>query len=357
MPFFSVIVPCCDVETYIPETLASLNAQTFRDFETILVVEDSRDRTLELCRKAEAENPQIRVFTQPRSGSPAAPRNTGLDHAEGEYIVFLDGDDLLAPDALQTLAGAIQNANLPDMVQIAYQPFRIAPDGKREFLKYFFNYLPEDHGKIFTGPEATCRVAALQTYPYPVVPMSICRRDFLENNSLTQCPGLLHEDEEWTPRALFLAKSVLVLDRAMYLYRIRPGSIMSHYRTLPDPAPYGTVLRMLIKFAFSQKDVAESVSFAWQKIWLSTFFSNVFFPKKEKVLPLSIQMNAVRALFAEDGTTLFRDFLKHATLPKRIAGRLILLCRFCSRSFMLLPAVWYFRFVYYPLALRRKKHS
>ena len=53
MPFFSVIVPCCDVETYIPETLASLNAQTFRDFETILVVEDSRDRTLELCRKAE----------------------------------------------------------------------------------------------------------------------------------------------------------------------------------------------------------------------------------------------------------------------------------------------------------------
>ena len=68
-------------------------------------------------------------------------------------------------------------------------------------------------------------------------------------------------------------------------------------------------------------------------------------------------MNAVRALFAEDGTTLFREFLKHATLPKRIAGRLILLCRFCSRSFMLLPAVWYFRFVYYPLALRRKKHS
>lgn len=356
MPFFSVIVPCCDVEAYIPETLASLDAQTSRDFETILVVEDSRDRTLELCRKAEAENPLIRVFTQPRSGSPAAPRNTGLTRAEGEYIVFLDGDDQLEHDALQTLAAAIQNANLPDMVQIASQEFRES-DGARLEGKRFFNYSPDDHGKIFTGQEATCRTADLNTYPYPIVQISVCRRDFLENNSLTQCPGLLHEDEEWTPRALFLAKSVLVLDRAMYLYRIRPGSIMSHYRTLPDPTPYGTVLRMLIKFALEQKNVPENVWFAWQKVWLSAFFSNVFFPKKEKALPLSIQMNAVRALFAEDGTALFREFLKHATLPKRIAGRLILLCRFCGRSFMLLPAVWYFRFVYYPLALRKGKHS
>ena len=357
MPFFSVIVPCCDVEAYIPETLASLDAQTFRDFETILVVEDSRDRTLELCRKAEAGNPRIRVFTQPRSGSPAAPRNTGLTHAEGEYIVFLDGDDQLEHDALQTLASAIQNANLPDMVQIACQTFSIAPDGKRELLKYFFNYLPEDHGKIFTGQEATCRVSALQTYPYPVVAISVCRRDFLESNSLTQCPGLLHEDDEWTPRALFLAKSVLVLDRAMYLYWIRPDSIMSRYKTFPDPTPYGTVLRRLIKFALEQKNAPGNVWFAWQKVWLSAFFSNVFFPKDGKRPPLSMQMNAVRALFAEDGAALFREFLKHATLPKRIAGRLILLCRFCGRTFMLLPAVWYFRFVYYPLALRKGKHS
>ena len=55
MPFFSVIVPCCDVEAFLPETLASLDAQSFRDFEIILVVEDSRDRTLGLCRKAQAE--------------------------------------------------------------------------------------------------------------------------------------------------------------------------------------------------------------------------------------------------------------------------------------------------------------
>ena len=253
MPFFSVIVPCCDVETYIPETLASLNAQTFRDFETILVVEDSRDRTLELCRKAQAENPRIKVFTQPRSGSPAAPRNTGLAHAEGRYTVFLDGDDLLEHDALQILAAAIQDAGSPDAVQIACQEFLTGPDGTRTMRKRFFNYLPEDHGKIFSGPEATCRVAALHAYPFPITQISICRKEFLSGHRLTQCPGLLHEDEEWTPRILFLAKSVLALDRALYLYRIRPDSIMGCYTALPDPTPYGTVLRLLLKFAMSQK--------------------------------------------------------------------------------------------------------
>ena len=141
MPFFSVIVPCCDVEAFLPETLASLDAQSFRDFEIILVVEDSRDRTLGLCRKAQAENPRIKVFTQPRSGSPAAPRNTGLAHAEGRYTVFLDGDDLLEHDALQILAAAIQDAGSPDAVQIACQEFLTGPDGTRTMRKRFFNYL------------------------------------------------------------------------------------------------------------------------------------------------------------------------------------------------------------------------
>lgn len=355
MPFFSVIVPCCDVEAFLPETLASLDAQSFRDFEIILVVEDSRDRTLGLCRKAQAENPRIKVFTQPRSGSPAAPRNTGLAHAEGRYTVFLDGDDLLEHDALQILAAAIQDAGSPDAVQIACQEFLTGPDGTRTMRKRFFNYLPEDHGKIFSGPEATCRVAALHAYPFPITQISICRREFLSGHHLSQCPGLLHEDEEWTPRILFLAKSVLALDRALYLYRIRPDSIMGRYSTLPDPVPYGTVLRLLLKFAMSQKNVPENVWFAWQKVWLSTFFSAVFFPKNGRQLPAALRHSAVRALLEDDGAANLRGFLVRATLPKRIAVRLILLCRLCRRSFMLLPAGWYFRFIYYPLAMRRKE--
>lgn len=355
MPFFSVIVPCCDVGAYIPDMLASLKMQLFRDFEILLVVEDSRDCTLELCRRAEAENPQIRVFTQSRSGSPAAPRNTGLAHAEGKYIVWLDGDDLLESNALQILASAVQNAGSPDVVQIAYQSFRSDPDGKRVLLERHFNYLPEDHGKIFTGPEAVSRTASLQAYPFPVVPMSVCRRSFLEENGLTQCPGLLHEDEEWSPRVLYLAKSVLVLDRATYLYRIRTGSIMSRYQTVPDPAPYGTVLRLLLKFAMSQKNVPENVWFAWQKVWLSAFFNSVFFPKNGKQLPAALRFGAVRALLENGGAADLRAFLVHATLPKRIAGQLILLCGLCRRHFMILPAGWYFRFIYYPLVRRRGK--
>lgn len=72
-------------------------------------------------------------------------------------------------------------------------------------------------------------------------------------------------------------------------------------------------------------------------------------------LPAALRHSAVHALLADDGAANLRGFLVRTTLPKRIAVRLILLCRLCRRSFMLLPANWYFRFIYYPLAMRRKE--
>ncbi len=102
-PFFSIIVPCCDVEPYVRECLRSVLEQPFQDLELIAVVEASKDGTEEAVREIATKNPRITVFAQPRSGSPATPRNTALDHARGEYVIFLDGDDTLVKDSLQTL--------------------------------------------------------------------------------------------------------------------------------------------------------------------------------------------------------------------------------------------------------------
>ena len=102
-PFFSIIVPCCDVEPYVRECLGSVQKQPFADWELLAVVETSKDRTETAVREIAAGDPRVKVFAQPRSGSPAAPRNTALDHARGEYVIFLDGDDTLAEGSLQTL--------------------------------------------------------------------------------------------------------------------------------------------------------------------------------------------------------------------------------------------------------------
>ena len=83
-PFYSIIVPCCDVEPYVRECLGSVQKQPFADWELLAVVETSKDGTERAVREIAAGDPRITVFAQPRSGSPAAPRNTALDHARGE---------------------------------------------------------------------------------------------------------------------------------------------------------------------------------------------------------------------------------------------------------------------------------
>ena len=89
-PFFSIIVPCCDVEPYVRECLDSVLKQGFQDWECLIGVETSKDGTEAVVREYAAKDPRFKVFTGPRSGSCSAARNIGIDTASGEYLVFLD---------------------------------------------------------------------------------------------------------------------------------------------------------------------------------------------------------------------------------------------------------------------------
>ena len=85
-PFFSIVIPCCDVAKYVGECLDSVKSQPFADWECLVGVEESRDNTEEIVRGYAAEDPRIKVFTGPRSGSCSASRNAALDMASGEYV-------------------------------------------------------------------------------------------------------------------------------------------------------------------------------------------------------------------------------------------------------------------------------
>ncbi|MFJ4919819.1 glycosyltransferase family 2 protein [Streptomyces sp. NPDC088725] len=93
----SVVVPFYNVQTYAPETLRSLRANTRDDFEFLLVDDCSSDGTLEILERAERELPGAVVLRHERNGGLATARNTGLDSARGEFVTFLDGDDWVAP--------------------------------------------------------------------------------------------------------------------------------------------------------------------------------------------------------------------------------------------------------------------
>ncbi len=104
MPAISVIVPAYNVERTILETIASLQWQTFSDFEIIVINDGSTDRTLE--RLSTIRDARLNVFSYENAGVSIA-RNRGLQHATGEFITFIDADDLWAPDKLECQSAAL----------------------------------------------------------------------------------------------------------------------------------------------------------------------------------------------------------------------------------------------------------
>lgn len=116
----SVILPCYNAERHLNACFESLFAQSMRDFEVIFIDDGSLDGSLAIARRCAGRDDRIRVFAQENQGVSAA-RNLGLSHARGEWITFVDGDDILPPDALETLlSGAAEDV---DMVVCPHETF------------------------------------------------------------------------------------------------------------------------------------------------------------------------------------------------------------------------------------------
>ena len=104
----SIIIPVYNREQYIEECIRSIQAQTYKNYEIILIDDGSSDSTLAICRTLAQEEPAIRLFESGHAGVSAA-RNIGLDAARGNYVFFLDSDDIIHPRLLEVLvAGLIE---------------------------------------------------------------------------------------------------------------------------------------------------------------------------------------------------------------------------------------------------------
>lgn len=105
MPKISVVIPAYNAELTIKETIQSVQQQTFSDFELIVINDGSTDRTLEILQSI--KEPRLRIFSYENGGLPVA-RNRGISNATGEFIAFLDADDLWTPDKLELQLAALQ---------------------------------------------------------------------------------------------------------------------------------------------------------------------------------------------------------------------------------------------------------
>lgn len=218
---FSIIVPIYNVEKYLEYCIESLIIQSYKDFEIILINDGSQDKSLEICENYKSKDNRIIVIDQTNKGVSAA-RNAGITIARGEYILFIDGDDSLRPNALEIIDRAIDgdalvifkyaitdenNKVINDKVDILCNSINSIDDLKKDYLCF-------DHpasawikcvsNKFFNGEIASIR--------------------FNEETGFG-------EDQIYTCDVYSVSKKVAIVDKALYAYRQRVGSAMNSYKS------------------------------------------------------------------------------------------------------------------------------
>lgn len=318
-PFFSIIMSCCNVEPYIREAMDSVFRQSFTDWECICGIEDSKDSTETILREIAASEPRIRLFNHPRSGSCSATRNIGLDMAQGEYVIFLDGDDTIAEESLVRIAEKIKarpDADLYPCVIVAYKE----GTDDREIRE---NYPPEISPEEMTGPESIAFFEKNEINPCPMLQLTVFRRLFLVEHDLKCIYGLRRQDSEFSPRALYLARRVVPLHEPFYLYRMNPNSVSFSARGAGYfHKDWAIILHSLLSFyakVSRGSDFDRRVEIFWQKQWCSLIFYFWFAPKHIRDIPRSERMETLNLLFSE-GFGDFDALLKSASFSKKVAG-------------------------------------
>jgi glycosyltransferase involved in cell wall biosynthesis len=352
-PYFTIVSPCCDVERYLAEMLASIDDQPFADWECVLSYEDSTDGTLALCEAAAQRDPRYRVVRGPRSGSPSTPRNRGLDVARGKYVIWLDGDDFLAEGVLAKLADALRAHGEPEVLQGGTTEFLEDDGGLRTFSARHFNYAHADDGTVKTGLDVLRHFADMPRFAMPMASLTVARRDFLLAHDLRFVPGLRYEDNEWTPRVVTFAERILVVDLDVYFYRRRAGSITTAEGLLGAFRNKALMFHHIFRF-FGSHDLPEPFCRVWARTYVSFFFDQLFLNQAtdaKQGIPAMEWTRCLRTVMRDGGRAGVRKMMRYAGLPKKVVAPFVLACG--VNPILDFPARFYVRRLYHPLVTWR----
>ncbi|RKJ40538.1 glycosyltransferase family 2 protein [Acutalibacter sp. 1XD8-33] len=215
MPKITVAIPVYNVKSYLEKCVRSVLDQTERDFELLLIDDGSTDGSGELCDHLARQDTRIRVIHQENRGLGGA-RNTGIEAALGEWILFPDSDDWLEPETLERALRAGERAG----ADIAAFAFRTVDEAGRE-LHVFREDLPVDVGLdvaarrevLLAAPSAWCRLYKIALF---------------RETGVRYPPRVWYEDVRTTLKLLPSCKRSVYTDYVGYNYLQRAGSIMNN---------------------------------------------------------------------------------------------------------------------------------
>jgi CDP-glycerol glycerophosphotransferase len=217
----SIVIPVYNVETYVEDCLRSVLAQTFSKLEIIAVIDGATDSSEEIVRRVAAHHPQIRVITQENAGLSAA-RNAGAAVARGEFLWFVDSDDVLNERAAEKMVTSLRSSK-SDFVVASYYRFNSTRRWNAGSWVQNAHRIDRKATTIDKFPEILCSAVAWN---------KMYRREFWTKCGLQFPVGQIYEDQEVSAKAYAYAKKFDVLHAQLYGWRAREDNSSISQQTL-----------------------------------------------------------------------------------------------------------------------------
>lgn len=261
----SIIIAAYNIEKYIKDCIISCVRQDIPidDYEILIVNDGSTDNTREIALELSQVYCNIKILDKENGGLSSA-RNTGLIHASGEYVWFVDGDDRIKENCLGKLIEIISEERF-DCYMINYSTFELIDDISEKQLSGYPTFPINSTDYVKTNKTIMPMMAWL----------TIASRQFLKRNQLEFTVDILHEDFDFSVREMALCEKVEFIDSPLYLYRInRDGSIMNKRNKFKSLKSHYIIYKVWESFFKNNK-----CNPTYEKIAMATLSSFIYFNK------------------------------------------------------------------------------
>lgn len=303
LPLVSVVVPVFNVEDYVSDCLNSIHIQTYSNIEILIVDDCSTDNSLAIVEMHMRQDGRIRLVRHKQNLGLSEARNTALAVARGDYVMFVDSDDMVDPELVSTCVEEMCTSGV-DVLTFGYKIFR----AKEDILFTGDSSMSSSRTFVSNDPEY---------FKLPYFAWLKCvRMDWLRANEIGFLPGYFYEDHLFHWQLGLSGARIVALDRSLYFYRQRPASITFSpgLKALDKVRMYQMIGRQAVR-----QGVASNV---WEILLKksSACFWSVYFEMDER--NLDVAMKLMRDA-ADDGLNGLYGY-KACSLRERIFLKMLL---------------------------------
>ena len=250
-PAVSVIMPVYNTDLFLHEAVSSILNQTFKDLEFIVVNDGSTDNSLNILREFESRDSRVILLDQKNAGSSIA-RQRALEIAKGEYLYFMDSDDILELNALEV---CFKKATKESLDMVFFDAISFSDEPGLNAKDYHYNRKSAVGNEIYKGVEIMNRL--LDKELFRVAPwMHFFKREIVINNKITFYPAIVHEDELFFSQLYFYSERVGYIPEDLFKRRLRPNSTMTASFSLKRINSYFTIVNEFEKCAKKSGNLA-----------------------------------------------------------------------------------------------------